>query len=208
MDPEKKFFIDDHLTIETKGVLIEQEEFQSIKDGHLGKSLWKDDDDKDFVIAVGKKNEIKEEIKATTRSPVFKRMIKTDMKEKAENKVEIIDFDFETVVAAIAFCYDRDYLEGIAEWKKLVTLHQFADKYDIQDFKKPLELHLMHWISFENICEITNAAIMTNYANLQKFCFDCLLMALRNGIPVKDFEKLDNDFSYDLLTKAFSVKHC
>uniref|UniRef100_A0A914Q665 BTB domain-containing protein n=1 Tax=Panagrolaimus davidi TaxID=227884 RepID=A0A914Q665_9BILA len=105
----------------------------------LGQYLWERDDDRDFNISVGKKNELKTEIKIhrcvfASRSPVFDRMLETEMKEKAENKLEIIDFNTEIVRIAVEYFYDRKTYKNL-NVDQLIDLLQFAEKYDIQDLK-------------------------------------------------------------------------
>uniref|UniRef100_A0AC34F7K7 BTB domain-containing protein n=1 Tax=Panagrolaimus sp. ES5 TaxID=591445 RepID=A0AC34F7K7_9BILA len=115
-DSEKKFIVDDEFVIEMNGILfIESSETKNRivePEKSLTQILWSRND-KDFILSVGKENQAKTEIKVHkcvlgSRSTVFDAMINTDMKEKSESKVEIIEFEPTTVEAAIAFCYDQN----------------------------------------------------------------------------------------------------
>lgn len=68
------------------------------------------------------------------RSPVFNSMFNLEMKEGLQNQMVIDDFSYDTVEAAIKFCY-FEQLEGIYTTDALLSLLQFFDKYDIQQLK-------------------------------------------------------------------------
>uniref|UniRef100_A0AC34FTU6 BTB domain-containing protein n=1 Tax=Panagrolaimus sp. ES5 TaxID=591445 RepID=A0AC34FTU6_9BILA len=216
---EKKYIVRGKLIIEMKGMLYaesvaeeNEEEDEEDKCQHkLGQFLW-DRDDQDFTILAGK-NAVKGEIKVhkfilAARSPVFDTMIKTDMKEKVEGKVKIIDFDADVVQAAVAFCYDQDISKFMDDLTNTCALFQFADKYDITDLKDKLEFHLVNELTPENVCEITNAALITNSPKLQDFCLRSLLIFMRQAIPVDDISSLNADFAKELFQKSFSADFC
>uniref|UniRef100_A0A914QPP9 BTB domain-containing protein n=1 Tax=Panagrolaimus davidi TaxID=227884 RepID=A0A914QPP9_9BILA len=175
----------------------------------LGDYLW-ERDDKDFIISVGKEgDESKTEIKVhklilASRSPVFDKMIKSDMKEKSEGKVEIVDFDRDTVEAAVEYCYDQDIIYRYYN-DLTIALLQFAEKYDMKDLKKDIETHLIkESLSPENVVEISNAAIISNSPILRRFCYDALLIFMRQGIHVEKRDVLDEEFAKELLDKALA----
>uniref|UniRef100_A0AC34EZF3 BTB domain-containing protein n=1 Tax=Panagrolaimus sp. ES5 TaxID=591445 RepID=A0AC34EZF3_9BILA len=214
LDAEKKFFVDGELNVEMKGMIYFESSEGDEKDicqPSLGQFLWSRDD-QDFTINVGK-NGVKTEVKIhklilAARSPVFDAMIKADMKEKAEGKVQIIDFDAEIVQAAVEFCYDQDISEFFDSLTNTCALFQFADKYDIADLKARIEMLFVKGLTPQTIGEITNAAVITTSLKLQELCFRFLLMFLRQSIPVDNFAELDKNFGIELLEKAFSPEYC
>uniref|UniRef100_A0AC34FZE7 BTB domain-containing protein n=1 Tax=Panagrolaimus sp. ES5 TaxID=591445 RepID=A0AC34FZE7_9BILA len=212
---EKKYIVNRELVVEVKGMLYIEPDAEGDAENKcqrsLGQFLW-DRDDQDFTIIVGK-NAAKAEIKVhklilAARSPVFNAMINTDMKEKAESKVKIIHFDAAVVKAAVAFCYDQDISEFMDDLTNTCSLFQFANKYDIADLKDILERHLVTELTPENVCEITNAALITNSPKLQDFCLRSLLIFMRQAIPVNDISSLDKNFAKELLEKSFSADFC
>uniref|UniRef100_A0A914QQW5 BTB domain-containing protein n=1 Tax=Panagrolaimus davidi TaxID=227884 RepID=A0A914QQW5_9BILA len=214
-DPEKKFIVNGEFVIEMKGIacVTSATVFKPFNTGNcLSENLWKDDDERDFTIVVGNEKKLKTEINIhkcvlSVRSPVFQRMFKNDMKEKREGKVQVIDFNSDTVKYAVAFCYEQDIFKENLKWQQLIDLHQFADKYDIQDLKQRTELFLVPAISFETVCEIMNAAIMLNSQKLQDFCFQFLLISMKEEIPIKNKEILDKNVERKLMAKVSTFEY-
>uniref|UniRef100_A0A914QXZ6 BTB domain-containing protein n=1 Tax=Panagrolaimus davidi TaxID=227884 RepID=A0A914QXZ6_9BILA len=98
----------------------------------LGDYLWKSND-KDFEIYVGKKDATLRLLNVhkcvlSSRSKVFERMIKTDMKENRDGRVYIEDFDWDTVEAAIEYLYDQGCDPLIHGLTSAFSLLQFAEK--------------------------------------------------------------------------------
>uniref|UniRef100_A0AC34F799 Uncharacterized protein n=1 Tax=Panagrolaimus sp. ES5 TaxID=591445 RepID=A0AC34F799_9BILA len=56
----------------------------------------------------------------------------------------------------------------------------------------------------ENIVDITTAEIVTKSVKLRDACLQYLLVFMKFPVPIEDFDDLDKDFAYHLLTKAFS----
>uniref|UniRef100_A0A914QRL8 BTB domain-containing protein n=1 Tax=Panagrolaimus davidi TaxID=227884 RepID=A0A914QRL8_9BILA len=69
-----------------------------------------------------------------SKSPEWKEMIQSGLKESEDGKIAIDDFDFKIVEIALKFCY------GIEEkhlWSidSAIEVLEFADKYDLNDLK-------------------------------------------------------------------------
>ena len=67
------------------------------------------------------------------RSPVFERMLADDFKERKEKKIEIKDFNQETVGEMVNFLYGFELRESFEDY---ISLFRIADKYAIEDLKK------------------------------------------------------------------------
>uniref|UniRef100_A0A914QCD6 BTB domain-containing protein n=1 Tax=Panagrolaimus davidi TaxID=227884 RepID=A0A914QCD6_9BILA len=151
--PEKKYIENEKFTLQIKGFFekpLEEKNLQST----LGSFLW-EREDRDFTIAVKKTNGPKMDIKIhklilASRSPVFNRMLETEMKEKRENKLEIIDFNPDIVKIAVEYFYDRETY-NTCNVDQLIDLLQFADKYDIQDLKSKIENILIEKLRLQGL---------------------------------------------------------
>uniref|UniRef100_A0A914PM31 BTB domain-containing protein n=1 Tax=Panagrolaimus davidi TaxID=227884 RepID=A0A914PM31_9BILA len=202
-NPAKKFFVNCDLTVEMKGILY-IEPSEEIPRQSLSKFLWKNDD-RDFILSVGEKEKMKKDIAVhkcvlSSRSPVFDRMLKTNMKEKAEGKVEIIYFNYETVNAAIVFCYDQNispFLDANFPTNAF-SLLQFAEKYFINDLQETIENFLAKSVSPLNIVEITNTAIEKYSTKLANYCFNHYLIFFKQEIPVENMDSLNKEFAEKL----------
>uniref|UniRef100_A0A914Q627 BTB domain-containing protein n=1 Tax=Panagrolaimus davidi TaxID=227884 RepID=A0A914Q627_9BILA len=147
-DPTRNFIVNDSMIITMEAIItVQMDEWQQLlfkidsavlvseesQFCKLGLRLW-DRDDKDFAFIVNGKDIQIHKLSVSTESSVFDRMIKSGLIESEENKVTIIDFDYETVEIALKFCYGiKD--EKLYNVKTGINLLQFADKYDIKDLK-------------------------------------------------------------------------
>uniref|UniRef100_A0AC35GBX9 BTB domain-containing protein n=1 Tax=Panagrolaimus sp. PS1159 TaxID=55785 RepID=A0AC35GBX9_9BILA len=168
----------------------------------LAKYLW-ERDDRDFILSVGKNNEQKTEVKIhklilASRSPVFDRMLQTEMKEKSEGKVEIIDFDPETVKIAVEFFYDRE-IDECLNVGLLIDLLQFAEKYDVQDLKGKTEIILCKKLRPHNICQISNGSVISNATMLKDACIQTMLFYMNKKIPFDEAITLNKNFSAEVI---------
>ncbi|GIY89811.1 TD and POZ domain-containing protein 1 [Caerostris extrusa] len=88
----------------------------------------------------------------SARSPVFKAMFLTEMKEKSGQCVEIPDMDEETVRLMLQFMYTADLPD--LRWSTACRLYQAADKYEILSLKKTCSSFLVSNLSVTNACEL------------------------------------------------------
>uniref|UniRef100_A0AC34EZD0 BTB domain-containing protein n=1 Tax=Panagrolaimus sp. ES5 TaxID=591445 RepID=A0AC34EZD0_9BILA len=206
--PNLNFYNNGTITIHMKGIVFIESNAGSEKlQTSLGHFLW-DRNDRDFIISVGKDVETKTEIKIhknvlASRSPVFDAMLQTDMKEKAENQLEIIDFDVEVVQTAVEYFYDRDTYKSL-NLGKLISLLKFADKYDIKDMKTEIEYAFLPHIYPYTICRISNVSMASKAPVLKDICIECMIAFLKLGIPFPDSELLDKDFAAALINVSSS----
>uniref|UniRef100_A0AC34FRK4 BTB domain-containing protein n=1 Tax=Panagrolaimus sp. ES5 TaxID=591445 RepID=A0AC34FRK4_9BILA len=199
-DPENEYFVNGKLVVEINGILIIEKEMPK-KIGTFGDhrdalclGLWNQDENKDFAIA--------HKLILAARSPVFARMFQSGLKEAQENKVEIKDFSFDIVEAAIKLCYHQSLITDITLEDKEKLL-QFFDKYDIVPLKNDLENNLISEIDVSTVCQLTNFSLLSNASNLNQKCAEFLQTCLDKKTPVSDFSLLDKDFALKLFQKAF-----
>ncbi|KAG8187343.1 hypothetical protein JTE90_011705 [Oedothorax gibbosus] len=83
------------------------------------------------------------------RSPVFRKMLSSDMIEKNTNMVDIPDLDSDTVKRMLHFMY-TDAIE-VADWGAISKLYFAADKYEIESLKKKCSSFLERNICAANL---------------------------------------------------------
>uniref|UniRef100_A0AC35FCI6 BTB domain-containing protein n=1 Tax=Panagrolaimus sp. PS1159 TaxID=55785 RepID=A0AC35FCI6_9BILA len=188
------------IEIEIKGMfIIERNEYPSIS-RTSNNGLWKNDVEKDFEIFVASKNEKEIKIKIhkellLSQSPVFEGMFKSGMKEANTNTLKIIDFNYETINAAIQFFYE---FSEFYSFEDLFELLRFADKYLIDHLTNYITSFISYRISPSNVCEIFNFAVASNFiesvSKLEKECYDFLVVCLNENIPVEKFDAVEKEF--------------
>ncbi|GIY89812.1 TD and POZ domain-containing protein 1-like [Caerostris extrusa] len=102
----------------------------------------------------------------SARSPVFKAMFLTEMKEKSGQCVEIPDLDDETVRLMLQFMYTADLPD--LRWNTACRLYQAADKYEILSLKKTSSSFLVSNLSVINACELLAFSDMHQDADLKQ----------------------------------------
>uniref|UniRef100_A0AC34QS03 BTB domain-containing protein n=1 Tax=Panagrolaimus sp. JU765 TaxID=591449 RepID=A0AC34QS03_9BILA len=95
-------------------------------------ALLDDEKFKDFTIRVGDQAFKVHKCVLAIASPVFAAMIESHTKEFKEGRVDIKNFDFDTVKAGVEFMYTRKIPDELS-LDSLLNLYKFADKYDLVD---------------------------------------------------------------------------
>lgn len=112
--------------------------------------LLTDEDAKDFTFKF-ETNEIKaHKFVLATRSPVFKKLFETDMKEKQSGIIEIEDASFQAFTIFLDFIYGGDYKDD----EFVPELLYLADKYDVPELKARAANTMIKKISFENAIDV------------------------------------------------------
>uniref|UniRef100_A0A914QFB6 BTB domain-containing protein n=1 Tax=Panagrolaimus davidi TaxID=227884 RepID=A0A914QFB6_9BILA len=151
--------------------------------------------EKDFEIILASENGKEEKIKVhkdvlIIQSPVFEGMFKSGMEESISNTLEIIDFNFTTVIAAIEFFYGYQIFDHY-NFKELFELYRFADKYLIDDLMDYITLFISYRISPSDVAEIYNLAIASNcFTKIKDKCFDFLVFCVNENIPVENSDSV------------------
>ncbi|GFS53429.1 TD and POZ domain-containing protein 2 [Nephila pilipes] len=87
----------------------------------------------------------------SARSPVFKAMFTSDMRERANECVSIEDMDEDTVQRMLLYMY-TDKLEGL-QWKSACEVYAAADKYGILSLRNECSSFLKANLCPSNACE-------------------------------------------------------
>uniref|UniRef100_A0A7E4W3I9 BTB domain-containing protein n=1 Tax=Panagrellus redivivus TaxID=6233 RepID=A0A7E4W3I9_PANRE len=137
-------------------------------------------------------------------SPVFHAMFTHDTAESKSGKVKITDIDFQTVKAAVDFCYGREMVNKSIN--TIISILRFADKYDIKAVNAQLEQIPSLNLSTETFCAIVHYAF-----DLSKFELlnQCCVFFQKNQNAIKDldtFVKLPQPVVVYLLKTAFLLE--
>ncbi|GBN19944.1 Speckle-type POZ protein-like B, partial [Araneus ventricosus] len=106
----------------------------------------------DFTIKVGNKNLEVHKAVLCARSPVFKAMLTSNMKENVKNMVDISDLDVDTVYRMLIFMYTDK--AGNLDWETSNKLYFVADKYGLITLKHICSEVLKQNLSVTNLREV------------------------------------------------------
>uniref|UniRef100_A0A914PU28 BTB domain-containing protein n=1 Tax=Panagrolaimus davidi TaxID=227884 RepID=A0A914PU28_9BILA len=130
------------------------------------------------------------------RSPVFKAMFASNMKEAIENRVRIPDFKAEIVEKMIEFCET----DKVKNSKKIETdLYTIAQKYQMNSFIKYSLQLLIDTMSFENACE--RLLVGLKYSD-KEFCtrlYAFIRPNLQHIAATAGFDSMDKEIVIDIL---------
>ncbi|XP_055951719.1 speckle-type POZ protein-like [Argiope bruennichi] len=85
------------------------------------------------------------------RSPVFKAMFSSEMKEKINGSADVSDLDDETVRRLLLYFYS-DKLEDL-NWNVAFQLYKAADKYSVISLKEKCSFFMKSNLHLENVCD-------------------------------------------------------
>ncbi|XP_055951480.1 speckle-type POZ protein-like [Argiope bruennichi] len=109
-----------------------------------------------------------------SRSPYFKRMFDSQMKERVQNSITITDISASTLKNLIKFLYsayffDNDKSNNIEE---LFDLYYGADKYEVIDLKALCACKIKNNVTADNVCKILLLAHRHNDEDLEREAMD------------------------------------
>ncbi|GBO08051.1 Speckle-type POZ protein-like A [Araneus ventricosus] len=122
------------------------------------------------------------------RSPVFKCMFSSDMKEKINGCVDIEDLNDNTVLRLLRYIYSAEV--GELEWASATQLYEAADKYQILSLKDVCSSHLKNSLCVNNACESLVLADRHQDEDLKVFVQDFILRHGEDIINSKEWEQL------------------
>ncbi|CAO1428952.1 unnamed protein product [Diamesa hyperborea] len=110
----------------------------------------------DFTIIVAAKEFKVHKSVMSARSPVFMKMFESNMKEAADNKVEIIDVDPVVFEQLLIFIYSGKIPVNLDLYA--MDLFVAADKYEVEDLKDLSEKHISLNVTMDNAMAVFNLA--------------------------------------------------
>uniref|UniRef100_A0A7E4VRI9 BTB domain-containing protein n=1 Tax=Panagrellus redivivus TaxID=6233 RepID=A0A7E4VRI9_PANRE len=143
----------------------------------------------DAVFVVG---ENKEEITVNRAflsliSPVFEAMFSNKTKEAATGRIDVIDFDYETVKDVLDICYGYTYKDKTT--LETLDVLRFSDKYEIIGVFNKLNTHLGDSINEYNFFHIVKYAWMYELEQLKS---KCRFFFKQNEDKIRKNTELDN----------------
>ncbi|GBM04118.1 Speckle-type POZ protein B [Araneus ventricosus] len=124
----------------------------------------------DFTIRVGDESLRVHKAVLCARSPVFKAMLTSNMKENAENVVDISDLEEDTVRRMLTFMYTD--MAGDLDWETAKKLYFAADKYGLIALKRICAEALKQDLSVTSVGEALVLANMHADDDLKKITVD------------------------------------
>ncbi|GBM70523.1 TD and POZ domain-containing protein 1 [Araneus ventricosus] len=109
----------------------------------------------------------------SARSPVFRSMLSSDMKEKNSGHVDIIDFEDDTIHRMLLFIY-TDSLEDL-QFEKAFKFYAAAEKYEILSLKSGCSSFLKKNLCPTNACDVLVLADLHNDDDLKTAVQDYIL---------------------------------
>ncbi|CAL1288891.1 unnamed protein product [Larinioides sclopetarius] len=155
---------------------------EDIKDLYTDKSLT------DVQLKTKTKSFPVHKIVLCARSPVFKRMLTNDMKEKNSNCIEIGDLGDDVVQQLLLFLYS-DTVENL-QWGMATQLYYAADKYEVGRLKAVCSSFLLENLTPTNAGELLLLADTHSDGDLKKLTEDFILEHEKEVFGSKEWEKL------------------
>ncbi|XP_055944473.1 uncharacterized protein LOC129975435 [Argiope bruennichi] len=116
------------------------------------RSLYKDQIAGDVQLKAASKTFSAHKSVLCARSPVFRSMLTTNMKEKIMERIQIDDLDDDTIDQFLLFLYTDD-LEDL-QWESAMKLYYAADKYQVQLLKYLCSSFLVARLDISNVTDL------------------------------------------------------
>ena len=141
-----------------------------------------------------------------SQSPVFRRMLESDMKEQRTNVIEISDVDQAVISDMLAYIYtgSAPNLDTLAR-----ELLNVANKYKLSGLLTMCERELKLKINAETVIELLQLADLLDSSYLKKACLNYISLnsgAIRNS---KEWKQLNKEEHTSLLMEImdYLLKH-
>ncbi|GFS70586.1 TD and POZ domain-containing protein 1 [Nephila pilipes] len=121
----------------------------------------------------------------SARSPVFRKMFETDMKEKIQECVDIPDLEDDTVRRMLQYVYTNALKD--LEWKSVLKLYAAADKYEILTLKGKCSSYLKSNLCPCNLCDVLVLADMHVDGDLKDIAQDYALKYEADVFPLDEW---------------------
>ncbi|GFS77621.1 TD and POZ domain-containing protein 1 [Trichonephila clavipes] len=120
------------------------------------------------------------------RSPVFKAMFTSDMKEKINKNVDILDLNDDTVQQMLLYMY-TDTLENL-QWESALLLYEAADKYDMMSLRNQCASFIESHLTPTNVCEALALADRHQDEDLKSILQKYIVHNKEEALGLKEWE--------------------
>ncbi|GFQ93945.1 speckle-type POZ protein [Trichonephila clavata] len=129
--------------------------------------LWKEK----VYLCVGDDIVVVNKAVLCSRSPVFARMLESDMREKKENSIKIDDVNIEVIRGLVSFLYSG--IVPVMDIDSLLNLYYIGSKYDITELSHECRHLLVSKFNTENVCKTLKLSLIYNddYLKLSAMLF-------------------------------------
>ncbi|GBN86178.1 Speckle-type POZ protein [Araneus ventricosus] len=138
------------------------------------------------------------------RSPVFKTMLTSDMREKNSNHIPIDDLEDDTVQQLLLFLY-TDKLEKLS-WESAIKLYFAGDKYQVEKLKVICSSFLVDNVSTTSASELLLLADTHSDSDLKEAVEDFILKHEEQVFGSEEWEKL-TEVNSQLALKTMLLKY-
>lgn len=102
----------------------------------------------------------------SVRSPVFRAMFGTEMREKTSKGLDLPNIDADTFRSLLLFIYTDTFKE--MEWESALDLYGVADQYEVMDLREKCATLLKAKLNESNVCSVLSLANMHHDQNLKR----------------------------------------
>ncbi|GBN30955.1 BTB and MATH domain-containing protein 43 [Araneus ventricosus] len=144
----------------------------------------------------------------SARSPVFKAMFSTDMREHDAEFIEIPDLESETVHRFLLYMY-TDTTEENLDWSAVAKLYFASDKYEVLPLQQKCSEFLKRSLFPGNALEILEIADMHHDDDLKSCVLQFILMndhLIIGSDEWKKFEISNPGFAYETIRDIYLMK--
>ncbi|XP_055951479.1 speckle-type POZ protein B-like [Argiope bruennichi] len=106
-----------------------------------------------------------------SRSPYFKEMFDSGIKEQPQNSITITDIYAGTVKKLVEFLYTATFAQN-CDFHELFDLYYAADKYEVMDLRNLCACRIISEVTTENVCQILLLAHRHSDKSLKKEAMD------------------------------------
>ncbi|GBN94312.1 Speckle-type POZ protein B [Araneus ventricosus] len=138
------------------------------------------------------------------RSPVFKAMFSSDMREKIIDCVDVEDLNDDTVLRMLRYIYSAEVEE--LEWVSAIELYEAADKYVVLHLRDICSYFLKNSLCPSNACEALVLADLHQDDDLKSFVQDFIFRHGKDVINSEEWEKL-METNLKLAAETMRVKY-
>lgn len=170
------------------------------------RNLWTSKENADFVISVGREDILVHSLVLGARSKVFAAMLTHGMTERDNRRVEVTDFEKDTMNSFMEFLYSGNVRE--MDFNLAIELLRASDKYEVSDLKSYCSRYLTSLLNDQNVCIVLLTADIFDAQELrtQAMNFLCENMSQEGFATQRSIFKTRPELLCDIIHKMIECK--